>query len=482
MPRSARRAKIICTLGPATGTAERVDALIVAGMDVARLNFSHGTHEEHAARIALVRQAARRRDRVVGILQDLSGPKIRVGDLERGRVRLVPGAQVRLTNQEVLGTAERIGTTYPDLPRVVARGDEILLDDGLLKLAVEEVEDDEVVCRVVEGGLLKPHKGMNLPGAEVSGPSLTPKDEDDVRFGLTQAVDYIAMSFVRRPADVEGLRAVLDAAGSRVPIIAKLETPQAISRLDAILAVSDGVMIARGDLGVEVPPERVPIIQKQVLARAVESRGVAIVATQMLNSMTENPRPTRAETSDVSNAVFDGADAMMLASETASGKHPIEAVRMMDRIIRAAEEHHLQGGGVRQRLQRTDLTFPDAICDAARHVARETNARLIACFTQTGETASLLSKYRPGVPIVAFTPLPDACGRMAILWGVEPRVMKIPDNIDRLIARLERRLLADGLAVSGDTVVVVCGAPLYLAGRTNLLKLHTMGDAEAHLT
>jgi pyruvate kinase len=479
---SARRAPIICTLGPSSDSPARIEALIEAGMNVARLNFSHGTRAEHAARIERVREIADRRNRAVALLQDLTGPKIRIGDVQGGRVRLVPGARVHLTNEEVLGTAERLPTTYHDLPGDVAAGDEILLDDGRLKLRVEEIAGGEVACRVVEGGLLTSHKGINVPGVEVATPSMTRKDEEDVRFGLERGVDYFALSFVRRAADVAGLKALIAGLGKDVPVIAKLEKPQAIEHLDEILEASDGVMIARGDLGVEIPPEQVPIIQKEIIERANAAKKLVIVATQMLNSMTEHPRPTRAETSDVSNAIFDRTDAVMLSSETASGKYPVEAVEMMDRIIRAAEAHQLEKGTLGIHAVEKNLTFTDAICDAACNAAVETGAKLIACFTQSGRTPALLSKYRPPIPIVALTPFEQTRTRMAMLWGVQPCVMEIPDNIDRLIARLERRLLEEELVGRGDTVVIVCGAPLDRPGRTNLLKLHRVGDVEHHLT
>jgi pyruvate kinase len=476
-----RRTKIVCTLGPASDSPEHVEALLDAGMDVARLNFSHGTREEHAARIRRVREIAARRNRAVAVLQDLAGPKIRVGDLQRGRVRLAPGAVVRLTNEEILGTPERIPTTYRDLPRDVSPGDSILLDDGLLRLLVESVEDGEVAARVIEGGVLLSGKGLNLPGVEVGAPSLTPKDEEDVRFGLEHGVDLIALSFVRSAGDVVDLRARMGEAGRDVPVIAKLEKPQAIANLEEILGAAEGVMIARGDLGVEIPLERVPIIQKEVIRRAASARRLVIVATQMLNSMTDHPRPTRAETSDVSNAILDGTDAVMLSSETASGRHPIEAVDVMDRIVRAAEDYQLESGWIGgPALHPGPAGFTQAISDVACQAAQETGARLIACFTQSGRTAALLSKNRPAVPLVAFTPYAPVRNRMAALWGVDPYVMEIPDNIDRLIERLDRRLAAEGLAASGDPVVIVCGAPLDVGGRTNLLKLHRVGEVERH--
>jgi pyruvate kinase len=480
--REPRRTKIVCTLGPSCDSPARVEALVAAGMDVARLNFSHGVREEHRARLERVREAARRANRAVAVLQDLTGPRIRIGDVQGGRVRLVVGGLVRLTNRELLGTAERLPTSYRDLPRAVRSGDAILLDDGLLTLRVEQVAGDEVVCRVEQGGVLRSHKGINLPGVEVATPPLTAKDAEDVRFGLKHGVDLVALSFVRRAADLETLRSLIAEAGASAPVIAKLERQQALENLDEILAASDGVMIARGDLGVETPPERVPILQKQIIERANAAKKLVIVATQMLNSMTEHPRPTRAETSDVSNAIFDGTDAVMLSSETATGKYPVEAVEMMDRIIRAAEAHQLEKGLLGVRPLEKDRTFTDAICSAACFAAQETGARLIACFTQSGRTAAVLSKYRPRIPIVALSPFESARNAMAALWGVEPHVMEIPDNIDRLIDRLERRLLEEGLASRGDSVVIVCGAPLDLPGRTNLLKLHTVGDVRHHLT
>ncbi len=481
-PPEHRRTKIICTLGPSCDSLQMIEALVVAGMNVARVNFSHGKREEHGARIAWVREAARRHRRAVAVLQDLTGPRVRIGDVQGGRVRLADGAAVRLTNREILGTAERLPTSYHELPRAVRPGDGILLDDGQLRLRVQVVDGEEVVCRVEQGGLLRSNKGMNLPGVEMAAPSLTPKDAEDVHFGLRNGVDLIALSFVRRGADVDALRSLVAEAGASSPIIAKLEKPQALDNLEEILSASDGVMIARGDLGVEIPPERVPILQKKIIERANAAKKLVIVATQMLNSMTEHPRPTRAETSDVSNAIFDGTDAVMLSSETASGRFPVEAVEVMDRIIRAAEDHQLEKGLLGIHAVEKNLTFTDAICDAACFAALETDARMIACFTQSGRTAAVLSKYRPPIPIVALSPFESARNAMAALWGVEPHVMEIPDNIDRLIGQLERRLLEERLASRGDTVVIVCGAPLDLPGRTNLVKLHTVGDARHHLT
>lgn len=481
-PAGPRRTKIICTLGPSSNSPKRIEALIEAGMNVARLNFSHGKREEHAARMRRLREIAVRRRTAVAVLQDLTGPRIRVGDVQNGKVRLSAGALVRLTNEEALGTEERLPTSFHDLPQSVTPGDEVLLDDGNLSLRVEQIAGSEVVCRVLRGGVLRSYKGINLPGVEVATPALTAKDREDARFGLEHDVDGIALSFVRRAADVEELKALIAESGKSVPVIAKLERPRALENLDEILAAFDGVMIARGDLGVEVAPERVPIIQKEIIERAAEAKKLVIVATQMLSSMTEHPQPTRAETSDVSNAIFDATDAVMLSSETASGKYPVEAVEVMDRIIRAAEAHQLEKGWLGFHALGKNLTFTDAVCDAACYAALETNAKLIACFTQSGKTAALLAKYRPAMAIAAFSPFESAVRQMAMLWGVEPYVMEIPDNIDRLIASLERRLLLEGVAQKGDTVVIVCGAPLDLPGRTNLLKLHTIGDVQHHLT
>ncbi|MBA2633893.1 MAG: pyruvate kinase [Chloroflexi bacterium] len=473
----ATRTKILCTLGPASESPELLEALIRAGMDCARLNFSHGDYDEYARTIALVRETAQRLGRPVAILQDLQGPKIRIGTIQGRAVDLVPGDTVRLRAGDGEGTRDVLTTTYRELPLDVRPADRILLDDGRLVLAVEEVEDDRVVrTRVVEGGLLKEKKGINLPGVMISTPALTDKDRQDIAFGCAHGVDYVALSFVRRGQDLLDLKQEIRSCGGDVPLIAKLEKPQAVENLDEILAEAAGVMIARGDLGVELPPERVPILQKEIIRKANAAKRLVIVATQMLESMTTSLTPTRAEASDVANAIFDGTDAVMLSAETATGLHPVAVVEMMERIIIAAETEMQRTAWRRRRgTERTD-DFAQAVCDAATLVAAEVGAKYIVSFTQSGSTAGLLAKYRPFVPLIAFTPHERIRNRLSLHWGVTPLVMEIRDTIDRLIADLEKRLMAEGLAEQGEVIVLVCGAPLDVGGRTNLMKIHRLGD------
>lgn len=471
------RTKLICTLGPSSESPERIEALIRAGMDCARLNFSHGDYDEYARTIDLIRETADRLDAPVAILQDLQGPKIRIGSIEGREVQLRTGDQVRLRAGDGMGTASLLTTTYRELPHDVHPDDRILLDDGRLVLMVEEVEEEDVVrTRVVEGGLLREKKGINLPGVHISTPALTNKDRRDLAFGVEHGVDYVALSFVRRGQDIVDLKEEIRSHGGDIPVIAKLEKPQGVDNLDEILEEAAGVMIARGDLGVELPPERVPILQKDIIRRANAAKRLVIVATQMLESMTTSLRPTRAEASDVANAIFDGADAVMLSAETATGEHPVEAVQMMERIMVAAEMERERTAWHRRRGTELTEDFAQAICDAATLVAAEVGARFIVAFTQSGSTAALLAKYRPHVPVLAFTPHPNIRARLALHWGITPLVMRIPKSIDRLIANLEKRLMQEEFARISEIFVMVCGAPLDVAGRTNLMKIHRLGD------
>lgn len=464
--------KIVATLGPATSTPERIEQLLAAGVNVVRLNFSHGTHAEHAERIRLVRALSERLGCHIAVLQDLQGPKIRVGALAGGGpVQLVEGARLTITTRPVAGTAELISTTYAHLPADVKPGDRILLDDGRLELCVLAVAGDEVETEVVHGGLLGAHKGINLPGVAISAPALTDKDCEDLRFGLAHGVDCVALSFVRRLADVTAARAAIHAAGGDVPIIVKLEKPEALDELEAILGSCDGVMVARGDLGVELPPERVPLIQKYVIRRALARHLPVITATQMLESMITNPRPTRAEASDVANAVLDGTDAVMLSGETAVGQFPIEAVRMMARIIREVEP---EAAGRPGRLTEGYQTHAHAMAYAAVELAEAARARAIVVFTSSGRTAQLVSSARPAVPIYAFTDEPALARRLALLWGVLPLVTEIRDNTDAMIEQVEHALRERRLVDVGETVVIVGSAPVLVRGRTNFIKLQTI--------
>lgn len=468
-----RKAKIVCTIGPASRTRAGLRALLEAGMDVARLNFSHGKHSEHAEVIRLLRELSTQRQRSVSILADLSGPKIRTGRLRGGQpVELRAGQRLVLTSEELEGTAERVHVSYPRLAGEVAPGGRILLADGLLELRVLARRGRELVCRVVNGGALGEHKGVNLPGARLTLPALTEKDRADLRFALRHGVNYVALSFVRRSQDVEALQGYIRRLGYNTPVIAKLEKPEAIDDLDAILAVADGVMVARGDLGVEMSPEKVPVVQKLIIHKANERKIPVITATQMLESMTQNPRPTRAEASDVANAIFDGTDAVMLSAETASGRYPREAVEMMSKIIVEAEAvalHH-----VRRRGERA-ATVVDTIADSVAYVSDQLKLKAIAVFTESGATARLVSKYRPAPPIVAFSPHQEVRRRLALLWGVLPRRIGRVHDIDALSAAAERRLLEEKLVRKGDLVGLVAGTPFMVAGTTNLLKLHRIG-------
>jgi pyruvate kinase len=464
-----RRSKIVCTLGPATETPRMIENLIRAGMDVARLNFSHGTHDWHAQTIARVRDAGARLKKPLAIIADLGGPKIRTGPLVGGgRVTLQIGHRFTITVGDRPGDATGVSTTFRQLPHEVRRGSRILLADGLIELRVQTTRRGSIVCDVVNGGALGEHQGINLPGTELRVPSLLPKDYDDLAFALKHGVNYVAVSFVRRPEDVLAAKRAIRRARQNTPVIAKLEKPQAIENLDAILEVADGVMVARGDLGVEMSPEVVPVVQKQIIARARDARVPVITATQMLESMTQNPRPTRAEASDVANAVLDGSDALMLSAETARGQYPVESVVMMTRIICEAETsvtQFLHPRGVHGEVAETTA---ELIC----HASEELQLKAIAVFTETGSTARLISKHRPRPPIVALTPFAETRRRLALLWGVLPRSISRVRDIDGLANLAEVRLLEEGLVHKGDVIGIVAGTPLGSPGTTNFIKLH----------
>jgi pyruvate kinase len=450
-----------------------IDRLIRAGMDVARLNCSHGSHEDHAKSIAMLRAAAVHHEKPIAILADLQGPKIRTGPLAGGGpVQLRTGQRFEITTARILGDSTRVNTTFTPLPREVHTGDRILLSDGLIELRVEKVRDGRVICEVVNGGALGEHKGINLPGVQLRVPALTPKDRADLIFALKHGANYIAVSFVRRPEDVLEAKQLIRRAGKDTPVIAKLEKPEAIENLDAILRVADGVMVARGDLGVEMSPERVPVVQKTIISRAREMRRPVITATQMLESMTENPRPTRAEASDVANAIFDGSDAVMLSAETASGKYPVEAVAMMASIIEEAEASIREFP--RPALQE-QLKVAGTVAELVCHASRELHMKVIAVFTHSGFTARLVSRYRPLVPIVAFSPEAETRRRMALIWGVLPRKIKDVQKVDGLAKVAEKRLLEERLVRKGDVIGIVAGTPMGIRGTTNFMKFHIIG-------
>jgi pyruvate kinase len=475
---SPRRAKIICTIGPACSTEAAMRDLLRLGMDIARLNFSHGSHEDHAHNIHRLRRAAEREGRTVCVLQDLQGPKIRTGPLERHEpVLLKTGSVVTITPQDIPGTATRICTTFPDLARELSAGARILLSDGLIELRVRGVRGKDVLCDVINGGTLGEHKGINLPGIALSIPALTEKDRKDLEFGLHHGVDAVALSFVRTAADVTAVKKIIASHNSDVPVIAKLEKPQAIDHLEEILEAADGVMVARGDLGVEMAPEKVPVIQKHVIRRASAWRKPVITATQMLESMIENPRPTRAEASDVANAVFDGTDAVMLSAETASGQYPRESVSIMSRIVVEAEcnSNDFQ---FRRRREHRGLSVAETICESIAHSAEDLPMGAIAVFTETGNTARMISKYRPQAAIYAFTHMEPVVHRMNLYWGVHPVRCRQARSAEQMVAMAEQDLVTRGLIKPGDVLGVVAGTR-QASGSTNLMRLHVVTDEEA---
>ena len=469
-----RRTKIVATLGPASSGPDMIEHLFAAGMDVARLNFSHGTHADHAGRIALLRELARRADRPLTILQDLQGPKIRTRALEGGKsVQLRAGDRFDITTRDIVGSAARVSTTYTALPGDVRPGDRILLSDGLIELRVIDVTTDEVRMTVVFGGELRENQGINLPGVNVSAPALTEKDMADLEFGLEQGVDYVAISFVRRAADVFDVKERIRAAGKNTPVIAKIEKPEALNELAAILEIADGIMVARGDLGVEMPAEQVPIVQKQLIEAANDAGVPVITATQMLDSMIRNPRPTRAEASDVANAIIDGTDAVMLSGETANGMFPIESVQMMARIAEAAEASGRRGEhtSVSNSSDMRQYNVSDAISAAACAIVQALPVQAIVAFTLSGSTARLVSRLRPTVPILAFTPSETVYQRLNLVWGITPIMCDYVDRLDTLGTRVREIVLARGSAKPGDSVVVTGGHPISARGATNFVKV-----------
>ncbi len=467
-----RRAKIVCTLGPASNTLEGIEALIEAGMDCARLNFSHGTHEDHAKVASLVREAASRMRKPVAILGDLCGPKMRVGKFPNGPIELEEGARFTLTSRKVPGDQNQVSHSYPPLSNDVVPGDAILLDDGLLRLRVIETSETEVVTEVEVGGTLSDRKGMNVPGANLSTPALTEKDRIDLAFAVDELkVDYLALSFVRTEDDVA--QAQMLAKGT--PVIAKLEKPEAIEHLGAILDRAEGAMVARGDLGVEVGSEKVPLIQKRIIREVNERGKIVITATQMLDSMIRNPRPTRAEAADVANAVIDGTDAVMLSAETAAGKYPVQSVKMMAAIINEVEAEWLtdaEGEISDPPMVKNKWGFTDAAARAAAMLSYALPLKAIVAFTRDGRTARLMSEYRPRAPIVAITANPQVANRMALEWGVTPRLEIPPDTLEEALRLASALLVREKFCVHGDSVAMTIGWPPSVG--TNTVKLHTL--------
>jgi len=471
-----RRAKIVCTIGPASNSKTIIHKLIRAGMDVARLNFSHGTHVEHKRVVEIIRAGARSYNSPVAILQDLKGLKLRVGSLKSGEITLKKGSILAITTDDIIGSPQEVSISYPHLIKDVEIGDKILMDDGLIQLRIIGKKKNRLITKVIEGGVLKEKKGVNLPGTKISGSSFTDKDKEDLAFGIKIGVDYVAVSFVRSKEDILKVKNWLKNQGSDIPVIAKIETPQALENIDEIIDVSDGLMIARGDMGVELPPEKVPLIQKHLIYQCNKALKPVITATQMLESMTEHLRPTRAEAADIANAVLDGTDALMLSAETAIGKYPVEALKMMNRIIRATEKQYLK---IRKHPRSTGRLSPTgfahAIAEAACISALDIKAKAIVAFSRSGFTALLVSKLRPPVSIIGFTVKEEILRRMSLYWGIIPQVMRFPGSTDEMILESESALLKRGLVKKGESIVIIATSPFALGGKTNILKLHRVG-------
>jgi pyruvate kinase len=470
-----RNTKIVATLGPASDTPEQIRGLLEAGADVFRLNASHGTLEEHRRRAAAVRQVASSQGVHAGVLLDLQGPKIRLGEFEGGGCRLETGARFTITTEPVLGNAERASTSYGLLPREVRPGDRILLADGAVELRVLSAGATAVYTQVVSGGHIGDRKGINLPRVPLSVPALTPKDLADLDLARDPGVDIVALSFVRRPEDVRSLREELQRRGLDLPVVAKIEKPEAWDNLEAILAEAHGVMVARGDLGVEMELEKVPFIQKSIIERARARGRFVITATQMLESMVDNPLPTRAEVSDVANAIYDGTDALMLSAETSVGKYPVEAVRMMARIA-SETDFAVTTRGLQEPPHGPNPSYAEIVADAAHQAAHNAQVAAIVVFTATGFSARLISRYRPGVPVYAFTPSEAVARRLSLVYGVRPLLAPDVPSTDDMLALMDRVLVERNLVRPGDGVVFVAGQPIGRAGTTNLLKLHRIGE------
>ncbi|MER6569478.1 pyruvate kinase [Streptomyces sp. NPDC001093] len=475
-----RRAKIVCTLGPATDSYDQIKALVDAGMDVARFNLSHGTHAEHEERYRRVRKAADETGRSVGILADLQGPKIRLSRFGEGPVLLERGDTFTITVEDgVEGDRHQCGTTYAGLAADVSPGERILVDDGKVCLEVTAVDGPRVRTLVVEGGMVSDHKGLNLPGVAVSVPALSEKDEEDLRWALRTGFDVIALSFVRSGDDARGVHRIMAEEGCRLPLIAKVEKPQAVANLDDIVAVFDGLMVARGDLGVEMPLEQVPIVQKRAVKLAKRNAKPVIVATQMLDSMVDNARPTRAEASDVANAVLDGTDAVMLSGETSVGKYPVETVRTMAKIVAAAEEDMLAKGLPPLTERNKPRTQGGAVARAAAEMGDFLGAKFLVAFTQSGDTARRLSRYRSPIPLLAFTPEPATRSQLSLTWGAETFLGPHVDSTDAMVDQVDELLLKYGRCEKGDVVVITAGSPPGVSGSTNMVRVHHIGEDDS---
>ncbi|MDV6262391.1 pyruvate kinase [Rhodococcus sp. 14-2483-1-1] len=470
----SRRTKIVCTLGPATATTERIRELVESGMDVARLNFSHGDHPDHQANYERVRAASDATGKAVGILADLQGPKIRLGRFAEGSTTWASGELIRITVEECEGTHDRVSTTYKELAQDAKEGDRLLVDDGKVGLVVTGVEGNDVLCRVTEGGPVSNNKGVSLPGMDVSVPAMSEKDIADLEFALALGCDFIALSFVRSPADVELVHAVMDRVGRRVPVIAKLEKPEAVDNLEAIVLAFDAIMVARGDLGVELPLEQVPLVQKRAIQIARANAKPVIVATQMLESMIENSRPTRAEASDVANAVLDGTDAVMLSGETSVGKYVMETVRTMARIVETVET---EGDSV-PPLTHVPRTKRGVISYAARDIGERLDAKALVAFTQSGDTVRRLARLHTKLPLLAFTSISEVRSQLSLSWGTETFLVPDVGSTDAMVKEVDKALLELGRYNKGDQVVIVAGAPPGTVGSTNLIHVHRIGEED----
>jgi pyruvate kinase len=467
-----RRVKIVCTMGPATASPERMLGLVEAGMDVARMNFSHGSHEDHQKVYDLVRSSAHQAGRAVAVLADLQGPKIRLGKFANGPHLWNTGDLVTITSDDILGTPDRVSCTYTELPHEVKVGDRLLIDDGKVAVEVAAVEGNDIRCLVVEGGPVSNNKGVSLPNVAVSVPAMSEKDAADLRFALGLGVDLVALSFVRSPDDIKLVHEIMTEEGRTVPVIAKVEKPEAVEHLEAIVLAFDGVMVARGDLGVELPLDQVPLVQKRAVQLCRENAKPVIVATQMLDSMIENSRPTRAEASDVANAVLDGTDAVMLSGETSVGKYPVLTVSTMAKIVATTE-----GGSIPvPRLQHDPRTHGGALTVAASQIARNIGAKALVAFSQTGDTVKRLSRLHCELPLYAFTPVPEVRDQLALTWGVETFLTDFVQHTDDMFRQVDAKMLGLGLAKPGDYVVVVAGSPPNAPGSTNTLRVHQLGS------
>jgi pyruvate kinase len=468
-----KRTKIIATIGPASSSPAIIAKLIRAGMDAARLNFSHGDRKDHTLRLKLIRSEAVRAGRHIAVIQDLQGPKLRVGAMKNDASPIKRGDTIVLTTKKVIGTKDLVSVTYARLSKDLKIGDTVLLDDGRLELRVVKKKARTLSCKIIRGGVLKSHKGINLPGANLSLPSLSYKDREDIRFGVQQGVDYIALSFVRSAEDIIQTRRFIRSLSADIPIIAKIEKPEAILNLEEIIFAADGIMVARGDLGVEMSPEKVPLLQKKIIEACHWAETPVITATQMLESMIENPQPTRAETSDVANAILDGTDCVMLSGETAVGKYPVQTVEVMVRIALQAET------SVNPWPPDDDVSGPDeSVAHAACRAAEEQRARAVVTFTQSGSTALLVSKHRPRMSIIAPTPFERVARKVSLYWGVTPVILRSKKTTDDMIASVEGIMVKKKLAKRRDIIVITAGVPIGVAGSTNMMKIHRVGEVK----